>query len=68
MMMERERAYRTIAKHLFRAHRKYEGGKVLIILADSIEEATEKVIETFGLDSVFVRRLDATVDPQVYEA
>lgn len=66
-MMERDKAYRTIAKHLFRAHRKYEGHKTLIILADSLEEATEKAAAHFGLDSVHVARISATDDPQVYE-
>ena len=64
---ERNKAYRTIAKHLFRAHRKYEGGRTLIILADSIEEATEKAVAAFGLNSVHVKRIDPTEDPQVYE-
>ena len=62
-----KKAYRTIAKHLFRAHRKYEGGRTLIILADNLEEATEKAVEVFGLDSVHVKRIDPTDDPQVYE-
>ena len=66
-MMERDTAYRTIAKHLFRAHLKYEGGRTLIILADNLEEATEKAVEVFGLDSVHVKRIDPTDDPQVYE-
>ena len=64
---ERNKAYRTIAKHLFRAHRKYEGGRTLIILADSIEEATEKAVAAFGFNSVHVKRIDPTEDPQVYE-
>lgn len=64
---KRTKAYRTIAKHLFIAHRKYESSRILIILADSIEEATEKAIDAFGLNSVFVKRIDPTDDPQVYE-
>lgn len=64
---EKTKAYRTIAKHLFKAHLKYEGDRTLIILADSIEEATEKAVAAFGLNSVFVKRVDPTEDPQVYE-
>lgn len=64
---EKKKAYRTIAKHLFMAHLKYEGDKTLIILAESIEEATEKAVAAFGLNSVSVRRIDPTDDPQIYE-
>ena len=64
---ERNKAYRTIAKHLFRAHLKYEGNRTLIILADNIEEATEKAIAAFGLNGVHVKRINPTEDPQVYE-
>jgi len=39
--LSNEGAYKIIAKHLYRAHRMYTGGKTLVILADSIEEATE---------------------------
>ena len=67
LLMPKEKAYRTIAKHLFRAHLKYEGSRTLIILADGIEEATEKAVAAFGLNSVSVRRIDPTDDPQVYE-
>lgn len=66
LLMSKEKAYRTIAKHLFRAHLKYEGSRALIILADSIEEATEKAVAAFGLNSVSVKRIDPTDDPQVY--
>ena len=45
----------------------YTGGKTLVILADSIEEATEKARTAFGVSSVVVRCVDATEDPQVYE-
>lgn len=60
-------AYRTIAAHIFTAHLKYEGNKTLIILADNIEEATRKAVRVFGSSSVFVRLIDHTKDPQVYE-
>ena len=62
-----EGAYKIIAKHLYRAHRMYTDGKTLVILADSIEEATEKARAAFGLSSVIVRRVYSTEDPQVYE-
>lgn len=63
----KEKAYRTIAKHVFRAHRKYEGGKVLVILADDIREAEKLAMTAFGSSSVFVKRVTPTEDPQVYE-
>ena len=65
--LSNEGAYKIIAKHLYRAHRMYTGGKTLVILADSIEEATEKARAAFGISTVIVRRVDATEDPQVYE-
>ena len=65
--LSNEGAYKIIAKHLYRAHRMYTGGKTLVILADSIEEATEKARAAFGISTVIVRHVDATEDPQVYE-
>lgn len=59
--------YRTIAKHLYRAHRKYEGSKTLLILADDITEAISKAQRTFGTSSVHVSKVLPTDDPQVYE-
>lgn len=64
---EKVKTYRVIAKHIYKAHLKYEGQRTLIILADNIEEATEKAVKAFGLNSVFVKRIDPTEDPQVYE-
>lgn len=60
-------AYKIIARHLYRAHRMYSGDKTLVILADSIEEATEKAKKAFGISTVVVRPVDPTEDPQVYE-
>lgn len=60
-------AYRTIAKHVFRAHRQNDGGKVLLFLADGIREAERLAMEEFGTSSVFVRRVIPTTNPQVYE-
>lgn len=59
--------YRIIAKHLFRAHMKYTRGKVLLILAGNIEEATEKARAAFGINNIIVDRIIPTEDPQVYE-
>lgn len=63
----KEKAYRVIAKHIFRAHRKHEGGKVLVLLADDICEAERLAMTVFGTSSVFVKRISPTEDPQVYE-
>lgn len=63
----KEEAYRTIAKHVFRAHRQYEGGKVMVLLADDIREAERLAMTAFGTSSVFVRRVTPTEDPQIYE-
>ncbi len=63
----KEKAYRTIAKHVFRAHQKYEGGKMLVLLADDIHEAEKLAMAAFGSASVYVKRVTPTADPQVYE-
>lgn len=59
--------YRIVAKHCFRAHRMYERGKTLLILADDIKEATAKAVAAFGVSTVIVSRVIPTEDPQVYE-
>ncbi len=63
----KEKAYRSIAKHVFRAHRKYVGGNRLVILADDIREAEKLAMTALGSSSVFVKRVTPTEDPQVYE-
>lgn len=63
----KEKAYRSIAKHIFRAHRKCETGKVLVLLADNIHEAEQLAMTAFGTSNVFVKRVNPTTDPQVYE-
>lgn len=63
----KEEAYQSLAKHIFRAHRKYEGGKVLVLLADDIREAEQLAMTAFGASSVFVKRVSPTEDPQVWE-
>lgn len=67
MENEKTKAYRIIAKHVFKAHRKYEGNETLIILADDFEEAAEKARAVFGLNNVVVKQIDPTEDPQVYK-
>ncbi len=63
----KEKACRSVAKHIFRAHRKYETRKVLILLADDIREAEQLAMTAFGTSNVFVKRINPTIDPQVYE-
>jgi len=63
----KEEAYQSLARHIFRAHRKYEGGKVLVLLADDIREAERLAMTAFGTSSVFVKRVSPTEDPQVWE-
>lgn len=64
----KEKAYRDIAKHVFRAHPKYEGNrKALVLLADDIHEAEKLAMSALGTSSVFVARVTPTADPRVYE-
>lgn len=67
-MEPKAQAYRSIAKHVFRAHQKYDGRKVLVLLADDLNEAEKLAMSAFGTSNVAVRRILPTEDPQVYEA
>ena len=64
---EKDTAYRSVAKHIFVAHRMHEGGRQVIILADTLDEAHEKARIALGVDSVFVKRIMPTENPQVYD-
>ena len=64
--MNRKDAYRTIGKHIYTARLKHEGDKIVVILADTTSEATEKAQEYFGLSCVSVERVQETNDPQIY--
>ena len=61
MTKDMQEAYHTIGKHIYTARLKYGGDKIVVILANTISEATEKAQEYFGL-------VQGTNDPQVYEA
>ncbi len=58
--------YHTIDKHLFEAHLEYEQSRTLIIIAENIKIAKEKVKAKFGLNSVIVNQVESTEDPQIY--
>ena len=40
---------------------------MLVLLADDIREAEQLAMTAFGTSSVFVKRVNPTTDPQVYE-
>ena len=61
-----EQAYRVIGKHIYTACLRCGGDKIVVILANTISEATEKAHEYFGLSCVSVSRVQGTNDPQVY--
>lgn len=65
--MNKEEAYHIIGKHIYAARLKYEEEKVVIILADTMAEATEKACMFFGLSCVSVEKVQKTNDPQIYE-
>lgn len=67
LLMPKEKACRSVAKHVFKAHRQYEGGKMLVLLADDIREAEKLAMTEFGTSSVFVKRVVPTENPQIYE-
>lgn len=66
LMENRGQAYSVIGKHIYTARLTYEGDKVVVILADTMSEATEKAQEYFGLSCVSVKRVQETNDPQIY--
>lgn len=67
-VMSKDDAYRTVAKHVFVAHRiNSKDGRQLIILADSLKEAEKKAKAGFGVSSVHVKRIMPTEDVQIYE-
>ncbi|MBS7356556.1 MAG: hypothetical protein KIG86_09010 [Eubacteriales bacterium] len=67
MIKDMQEAYHTIGKHIYTARLKYGGDKIVVILANTISEATEKAQEYFGLSCVSVSRVQGTNDAQVYE-
>lgn len=63
-VMPRDTAYRTVARHVFVAHRKALTDKRQVaILADSLDEADEEAKATFSMPSVHVI---PTEDAQIY--
>jgi hypothetical protein len=66
--VNKEMAYRIVGEHVYMARLKYEGDRTIVVLADTMTEATEKAQQFFGLSSVVVERVWKTYDPQVYVA
>lgn len=67
-LMQKDAAYRTISKHIFKAHQ-LDGGsrKILLILADDFSEAERLAETSLGTASIFVRRIIPTDNSQIYE-
>lgn len=66
--MEQKEVYCLIAEHLFYAYRTYSGDRILLVFADSIEEAKVKAEEAFdGSCFVTVNRITPTDNPQIFE-
>lgn len=64
--MTENEAYKVIAKHIFIAHKQYEG-KSIIIIDGNIEEARKKAVKFFGSSKVFIKRIYSTDHTQIYE-
>lgn len=63
----KDAAYRTVARHIFIAHRKASTDRrQVVILADNLSEAEEKAKAAFGMPSVHVKRVIPTEDAQIY--
>lgn len=66
-LLSKDKAYRTIASHIFAAHRQNTCGKTLVILADDLWEAERLAMTALDTSSILVKRIVPTGDPQVYE-
>lgn len=65
--MNKEQAYRTIAKHIYVVYRAYSLERTdMLILADSLKEAQKKAEEAFQTSLVTVGKIEPTKDSQVY--
>lgn len=62
-------AYRSFGKQIFTAKRNHtgSGSTTYIILADSLEEAREKIKDTFGSAIFTVQAIVPTESSQIYE-
>lgn len=65
----RAEAFRVIGKHVFKAYRTYGDPEdtILIILADTLEDAKAKAKERWDSPFITVKPATPTQDPQVYE-
>lgn len=59
-------AYKIIGKHLFSAVHPYNAQKIIIILADNLDNATKKAREFFNSRFVSACELVETEDDQIY--
>lgn len=65
--IDKSKAYRTIANHIYIAYPRYScGGNEIMILADNIDEAKEKASKFYDLNLITVKKLFPTEDPQIY--
>lgn len=68
MEMSKERAYQTVAKHIYVAYPTYSTSRTeIIILAENEAEARKKAVEHFDRSLISVKPLEPTKDEQVYE-
>ncbi len=65
--MNHDEAYAVIAMHTFVAYRKYEGNRQIVVFATNIDEAEYIAKEFFGINSVSVKPISLTANPQVFE-
>lgn len=67
-IMSKDAAYRTVARHIFVAHQiASKDRRLLIILADGLEEAERRAKAGFGVPAVHVKRIIPTEDVQIYK-
>lgn len=70
-VMPRDKAFRTIANHIYNVFKKGRkfGDPIYIVLADSFDEASEIVAKEYGgdPDDFYSVRVAHTDNPQIYK-
>lgn len=66
MTMEKQKAYRNIAKRLYVAKRGFANDRPILILADDWREAQDKADAFFHDGMISVYPIERTKDPQIY--
>ena len=65
--MDNKKAYKIIGKHLFSSVHPYNAEKIIVILADNEDAATEQAKKYFNSSLAHATRLFVTENEQIYK-